>query len=194
MLPAILAGLALLVASGFKTNGKERVNLSQISAASPPENFYSLSVKTLDGKQTIKLSDYKGKKILFVNVASECGYTPQYQDLQKLHERYKDTLVIIGLPCNQFGGQEPGSAEQISDFCKKNYGVTFLLTEKIEVKGDHQHPIYQWLCKKENNGKGDYEVKWNFNKFLVSETGELLGYFGSRVTPFDSELIELIEK
>lgn len=190
----IMSALALLVATGCKSTGGENMNVSNIKSSAEMKNIYELSIKSLDGTKDIKLSEFKGKKILFVNVASECGYTKQYEDLQKLHEKFKDNLVLIGLPCNQFGGQEPGSAEEIQTFCKKNYGVTFLLTEKIEVKGDKQHPIYQWLTKETENGKGNYEVGWNFNKFLVNENGELMAYFGSRTKPLDTELVSLIEK
>lgn len=158
------------------------------------KSFYDLSAKAIDGTTLIKMDAFKGKKILIVNTASECGYTPQYEGLQKLSEQFKDKLVIIGFPCNQFGGQEPGNSEEISTFCKKNYGVTFQLTEKVDVKGSGQHPIYQWLCQKSNNGVGDYEVKWNFNKFLISETGELLGYFPSSVKPNAEQLINAINK
>lgn len=159
----------------------------------PVKSFYELSIKGIDGKD-IRFSSFKGKKILCVNVASECGYTPQYSDLQKLHEKYKDKLVIIGFPCNQFGGQEPGSGEEIQSFCKKNYGVSFLLSTKIDVKGDKQDPVYQWLTQKELNGKDNYTVKWNFNKFLLNEKGELMQYFPSAVKPFDKDLVSLIEQ
>jgi glutathione peroxidase len=158
------------------------------------KSFYDLTIKSLDGKETISFSTYKGKKILCVNTASECGYTRQYEGLQKLAEQYKDKLVVIGFPCNQFGGQEPGSSEEIDKFCKKNYGVTFPLTEKIDVKGKNQHPVYQWLCQKSNNGVGDYDVKWNFNKFLIDENGNLAGYFPSSVKPESEELKAAIAK
>lgn len=158
------------------------------------KKFYDLKVKTLDGKQTLNLAAYKGKKVLCVNTASECGYTKQYEGLQKIAEQYKDRLVVIGFPCNQFGGQEPGSTEEIDKFCKKNYGVTFPLTEKIDVKGDKQHEVYQWLCQKNNNGFGDYEVKWNFNKFLIDENGNLIGYYPSSVKPESEELAKAITK
>lgn len=157
-------------------------------------SFYDLSVPNLDGTDTIRFANYKGKKILCVNVASKCGYTYQYEDLQKLHEKYADKLVIIGFPCNQFMGQEPGTPEEIETFCKKNYGVTFTLSEKIDVKGDNQHPVYQWLTKKEFNGKDNYTVGWNFNKFLIDENGDLVAHFGSKTKPFDAELVSLIEK
>jgi len=157
------------------------------------KSFYDLSITGIDGK-TINFFELKGKKVLCVNVASECGYTPQYSDLEKLQTKYKDKLILIGFPCNQFGGQEPGNNETIQRFCKEKYGVHFLITDKIEVKGNNQHPVYQWLTQKELNGKGDYEVKWNFNKFLISEKGELIQYFPSAVKPFDQILISLIEK
>lgn len=158
------------------------------------QSFYDLKILSLDEEKTLDFSEYKGKKVLCVNVASKCGYTYQYEDLQKLHEKYKDKLVILGFPCNQFMGQEPGTAEEIETFCQKNYGVTFQMTEKIDVKGDNQHPVYQWLTQKENNGKDDYKVGWNFNKFLIDENGNLVAHFGSRTKPFDDELVKLIEQ
>jgi len=147
------------------------------------KNFYDYSLKSLDGKRLLQMSDFKGKYVLCVNVASECGYTRQYEGLQKLQDKFKDKLVIVGFPCNQFGGQEPGTAEEIQSFCKKNYGVSFPLAEKIEVKGAGQHPIYQWLCKQELNGKASNSVKWNFNKFLIGPDGQWLAYFGSGTDP-----------
>lgn len=151
-----------------------------------------ISLRTLD-IQSINLADFKGKKILFVNTASKCGYTGQYADLEKLSKEYKENLVIIGTPCNQFGGQEPGSAEEIGAFCEKNYGVTFLLTEKLDVKGANQHPLYKWLTTETENGLSDFEVKWNFNKFLINEKGQLTHYFGSGTKPYDAELIAAIK-
>lgn len=151
-------------------------------------DFYSLGLLSANGKDSIKLSDFKGKKILIVNVASECGYTPQYKDLQALSEKYAEKLVIIGFPCNQFGGQEPGTEDEIVSFCQKNYGVTFPISQKGDVKGAQQHPLYQWLTQKSMNGKDDYSVKWNFNKFLISETGELLSYFPSSTKPLSEDI------
>ena len=151
-------------------------------------SIYDLTIKEITGAKTIELNDYKGKKLLLVNVASECGYTPQYKELQELSETYKDKLVVIGFPCNQFGGQEPGSGREIKSFCEKNYGVTFLITQKIDVKGENQHPIYHWLTNKSSNGVDDYAVKWNFGKFLVSENGTLLGYFPSMTKPMSDEI------
>jgi glutathione peroxidase len=137
--------------------------------------------------------DFKGKYVLCVNVASECGYTPQYADLQKLAEKYADKLVVIGFPCNQFMGQEPGTAEDIQTFCKKNYGVTFPLSQKISVKGEDQHPIYQWLTTKSLNGVSDATIKWNFNKILVDPNGNWLKHFGSGVNPLSEEIGSLIK-
>jgi glutathione peroxidase len=160
----------------------------------PPKSFHELSIKSLDGKSVIKFSDFKGKKVLCVNTASECGFTPQYTELQKLSDKYKGSLVVIGFPCNQFGGQEPDDAAKIGQFCKARYGVTFLLTEKIDVKGDNQNDVYKWLSNKEYNKLKDVNVRWNFGKFLIDENGKLIEYFPSQVTPMDAQITALIEK
>lgn len=160
--------------------------------ASGPISFYELRVGGLNGG-TLQMADFKGKYVLCVNVASNCGYTPQYTDLQTLSEKYRDKLVVIGFPCNQFMFQEPGSASDIAQFCERNYGVTFPLSEKIDVKGKDQHPIYQWLTQKKLNGTGDADVSWNFNKFLVSPKGEWLAHFGSKTEPLSTELTSLIK-
>ena len=123
-----------------------------------------------------------------VNTASQCGYTPQYASLQKVYSQYKDKLVIIGFPCNQFGGQEPGTNAEIVEFCEKNYGVTFPLADKVDVKGTDQSSIYQWLTQKTKNGVLDATIGWNFNKFLLDENGKMLAYFPSNVKP-DSDAI-----
>lgn len=153
----------------------------------PKANIYDIEIEDISGTK-IDLTDFQGKKILFVNVASECGFTSQYKDLQQLHEDYKDKLVIIGLPCNQFGGQEPGSEQQIMSFCERNYGVEFLMTEKIDVKGKNQHPLYAWLTKKEINGVKDSSVKWNFQKYLVDENGRFVDYYLSMTKPMSSKI------
>ncbi len=168
-----------LILSSIFVNAQEQT--------SPKNSIHSLSIKSIDGKK-INLSDFKGKKILFVNVASECGFTKQYKDLQALHEKYQDKLVIIGFPCNQFGGQEPGTANQIQTFCQLNFGVEFLITEKINVKGDEQNPIYTWLTKKELNGKKNSSVKWNFQKYLVDENGEFIDYYYSITKPLSTRI------
>lgn len=151
------------------------------------QSIHSFKVKSIDGGQ-IDFSKYKGKKIMVVNTASKCGYTPQYESLQKVYNQYKDKLVIIGFPCNQFGGQEPGSNAEIVEFCQKNYGVNFPLADKVDVKGGTQAPIYQWLTQKTKNGVLDASISWNFNKFLLDENGKMLAYFPSNVKP-DSDAI-----
>ncbi len=154
---------------------------------SAPKPLYDIAINSLQGK-SIDLSTYKGKKILFVNVASKCGFTPQYKDLQKLHDEYQEKLVIIGVPCNQFGKQEPGNSDEIQEFCELNYGVSFLITEKVAVKGNHQHPLYTWLTKKIENGRKNSSVKWNFQKYLVDEHGELIDYYYSITSPTSSKI------
>ena len=155
-------------------------------------SFHDLTVNAIDGK-VMNMADYKGKYVLCVNVASKCGYTPQYEDLEKLYQQYQGKLVIIGFPCNQFLGQEPGTSEEIVSFCQKNYGVTFPLTEKIDVKGKNQHGVYQYLTQNALNGVADGNVKWNFHKFLISPEGEWLAEFPSGVKPLDAELTSLIK-
>lgn len=151
----------------------------------------NISINDLEGSK-VDIQSLKGKKVLFVNVASKCGFTSQYKDLQALSEKYKEKLVVIGLPCNQFGNQEPGSSEEIATFCEKNYGVTFLITEKIDVKGGNQHPLYKWLTNKEENGKVDAGVKWNFQKYLIDEDGKMIDYFMSSTKPLSSKIIDLL--
>jgi glutathione peroxidase len=143
------------------------------------------------GGETINFEEFKGKYILIVNVASACGYTPQYAHLQELYDNYKDKLVIVGVPCNQFGGQEPGTAAEIQKFCKVRYGVTFPLTQKVDVKGKNQHEIYKWLTDKSLNGVQDSKVTWNFQKYLINPQGHLLNVYPSSASPFD--VITVIE-
>lgn len=152
------------------------------------KNIYDFKVASLD-EGTINFADFKGKKILIVNTASECGYTPQYKDLQALYEKFKDKLVIVGFPANNFGGQEPGSATEIKAFCEKNYGVSFLMAAKVSVKGSDMAPIYQWLTSKAANGVLDAEIGWNFNKFLIDENGKMVAHFPSKVKPMDEAII-----
>ena len=159
------------------------------STTNAQESVYDIKINSITGEE-IDLHDFEGKKILFVNVASDCGFTKQYKGLEELHQLYKDKLVIIGLPCNQFGGQESGTEEEIVQFCEINYGVSFFLTEKIEVKGEGIHPLYKWLCTKEINGKSNSTVKWNFQKYLVDEKGEFVNYFYSTTKPLSSNIID----
>jgi glutathione peroxidase len=149
-------------------------------------------VKSIDGG-TIDFSKFKGKKILVVNTASKCGYTPQYEALQKVADQYKDKLVIVGFPANNFGAQEPGTDGEIVEFCKKNYGVTFPLASKISVKGDDTAPIYKWLTSKTENGVLDATISWNFNKFLLDENGKMIAYFPSKVTPDSEEITKYLK-
>jgi glutathione peroxidase len=153
--------------------------------------LYDFKVPGLDGS-TIDFSKYKGKKVLIVNTASECGYTPQYADLQKLYEAHKSNLVIVGFPANNFGGQEPGTNTEIKEFCKKNYGVTFPMAGKVSVKGDDIHPIFKWLTTKSENGVLDAEIKWNFTKFLLDEKGKLIAVFPSKVNPNSEEITKYL--
>jgi len=154
-------------------------------------SIYDIAITSLEGK-TIDLNDFKGKKILFVNVASKCGFTSQYKNLQKLHDTYGEKVEIIGIPCNQFGSQEPGTAAEIKEFCTKNYGVSFLMSEKSQVKGANQHPLYKWLTNKSENGIKDSNVSWNFQKYLVDENGKLMQVFKSGVSPMDASITSLL--
>ena len=157
-----------------------------------PKPLYDIKLNGLNGKPII-LSEFRGKHLLFVNVASKCGFTPQYKDLQELHDKYKDNLVIIGLPCNQFGKQEPGNAKDIESFCEVNYGVTFLISEKLDVKGSNAHPLYKWLTQKSKNGVSSSTVKWNFQKYLVNTNGELIDYFFSTTKPTSSKITKYLK-
>ena len=155
-------------------------------------NVYDIKINDLDGNP-INLEKFKGKYLLFVNVASKCGFTKQYADLQELYDLYIDNLMVIGVPCNQFGAQEPGSSDEIQTFCKKNYGVTFLMTEKILVKGNNQHPLYNWLTNKSLNGVKNSTVKWNFQKYIVDKDGNLIDYFYSMTRPLSSKITKIIK-
>ena len=156
------------------------------------KSIYEIKINDIWG-DAIELNDFKGKYILFVNVASECGFTGQYKDLQKLHEEYGSKLVVIGVPCNQFGGQEPGESHEITAFCTEKYSVTFLMTEKIEVKGSNQHPLYKWLTDKNSNGMKNSTVRWNFQKYLVDPSGNLIDYWYSITQPLSQKIIKHIK-
>lgn len=160
----------------------------------PSTSFYSLKI-TLNNGEELDFASLKGKKVLLVNTASKCGYTPQYEGLEKLYEKYKDQLVIIAFPANDFANQESGSNEEIAQFCKANYGVTFPIAMKAGViKNEAQQEVFKWLTDKKLNGWNDQAPEWNFSKYLVNENGELVSYFKSSVKPFDSQIISLIEK
>ena len=159
----------------------------------PEQSFFDLTATDIHG-QPAPMSQWRGSKVLVVNTASECGNTPQYAQLQEIWESYKDKgLVIVGFPCDQFGGQEPGDEGQIEAFCQKNYGVTFPLMSKVEVKGANKHPVYQWLTEKRLNGRMDVEVTWNFQKFLIDENGQLVTTVAPGPDPTDDAIMNWIE-
>jgi len=150
--------------------------------------FYDLKFKSIEGKE-IDFSIYKGKKILIVNTASECGYTPQYMELQELHEKHENKITVLGFPSNDFGAQEPGSNEQIVSFCQKNFGVTFQLFEKSDVIGENQNVVYKWLTDKNQNGWNEEKPTWNFFKYLINENGELVKTIGAATSPLSNDVI-----
>jgi len=158
-----------------------------------PDSFYDFKMESIDGKM-ISFDQFKGKKVLVVNVASKCGFTPQYEDLQKLHELYGNKVAVLGFPANNFGNQEPGSNEEIALFCSANYGVTFQMFEKISVKGDDMDPLYQWLSNEKYNGWNNEAPSWNFCKYLVDEEGKLIAFFPSKVKPLSDELLAKINE
>ena len=167
-------------------------NNTNLKSKKPNIFPFESTIKSIDGS-SINFESFKGKNILFVNVASKCGFTKQYESLEKLSRLYKNDLVVIGFPSNQFGQQEPGTHDEIIQFCKSNYGVTFLMTEKILVKGDNIHPIYNWLTSSELNGVLDSSVKWNFQKYFINKKGHLVDYFYSTTDPLSSKITNLIK-
>lgn len=188
MLKLSLLGLAALVVLVGTTLSAEAGDKGKVPAA------LNFKMKTLDGKD-IDLGQYKGKVVLFVNVASECGLTPQYKGLQALHKKYAEKgLVIIGVPSNDFGMQEPGSNEEIATFCKKNYGVEFIMLSKVAVKGKEQAPLYKYLTSKETNPKFGGPIQWNFDKFLIGRDGSIVTRFLPNVEPESKNVTDAIEK
>lgn len=158
-----------------------------------PSSIHQFKAKDIDGKM-IDFSQFKGKKLLIVNTASQCGFTPQYKDLEALYQKYKDkNFMIIAFPCNDFGNQEPGDAAEIKSFCQKNYGVSFMVMEKVKIKGENISPIYQWLTQKEKNGVKSSTVMWNFQKYLIDENGHLVDYFSSMTNPLSEKITNWIE-
>ena len=178
----------ILLTSCAQSKNNQIKSMSTDQTTEVAKSIHSFSVKALDGSN-INFADYKGKKILIVNTASECGYTPQYKELETLYEQNKTKLVIVGFPANDFGAQEPGTNTDIKNFCEKNYGVTFPMAEKIAIKGNDIAPIYKWLTSKAENGVLDAEVKWNFNKFLLDEEGHVIAKFDSGTNPLSEEII-----
>lgn len=170
--------------------GTNTKKLNNESTKSPVVSFYDLSATQIDGKE-LKFADFKGKKLLLVNTASDCGYTHQYADLQKLYERFRDKLVVIGFPSNDFKEQEKGTDEEIAQFCQKNYGVTFPIMKKsVVIKSAEQNPVYQWLTDASKNGWCNQQPSWNFSKYLVDENGVLTNYFDPSVAPLSNEITD----
>ena len=157
------------------------------------ESFYDLKINSIEGK-IIDFNSFKGKKVLIVNVASNCGFTSQYEALESLYQQFKESLVVLGVPCNQFGGQEPKNEKEIKEFCKNNYGVSFLMSEKINVKGKDKHELYEWLTDKNKNGSINSSVRWNFQKYLVNEDGGLINYFYSTTSPTSTKITSIIKQ
>lgn len=159
------------------------------SAMAQSNNFYELSATTLEG-EAFPFENLRGKRVMIVNTASKCGFTPQYAELEALNQAHGgDDFVILGFPCNDFGNQEPGSAEEIATFCQRNYGVTFTMMEKVHVKGDDTHPVYKWLTSGDLNGVDNHRVGWNFHKFLIDENGHLVASLRSGVGPDSKEVV-----
>ena len=173
-----------------KLTGTNTKKMKNESAKSPVVSFYDLSATQIDGKE-LKFADFKGKKLLLVNTASDCGYTNQYADLQKLYDQFKDKLLVIGFPANDFKEQEKGSDEEIAQFCQKNYGVTFPVIKKsVVIKSAEQNPVYQWLTDSSKNGWCNQQPSWNFSKYLVDENGVLANYFDPSVSPLSNEITD----
>ena len=181
----ILLGLGLVAWNFYGGISKYDTNTEQSDV-----DFYSLSCKTLEGED-FSFEQLRGKRVLVVNTASKCGFTPQYEELQKLHETYGgESFVILGFPCNDFGRQEPGTSVEIGSFCQKNYGVEFEMMEKVSVKGKDLSEVYVWLNNKSSNGVADHSVRWNFHKFLIDEKGRLMASLKSGVKPLSKDITD----
>jgi glutathione peroxidase len=197
--PLFIALLVLVVSATIcwrinRVFGKDIIHTPSAKADAAPASPLDFTVKDIDGKET-KLADFKGKVVLMVNVASKCGYTPQYEGLEKLYEKYKDQgFVIIGFPANNFKNQEPGSDEQIKQFCTSKYNVTFPMMSKISVKGDDKHEVYKFLTEQKTAGDFAGEITWNFNKFLIDRNGAIMARFETKTTPQDAGVSGAIEK
>src|SRR5689334_9183822 len=188
-----LIALAVIGAAVVSVVALSRAN-DKTEAATVANSVYDFTMKDIDGKET-NLAQYRGKVLLLVNVASRCGYTPQYEGLEKVYLKYKDRgLVILGFPANNFMGQEPGTNEEIKTFCSLKYNVTFPMFSKISVKGDDMHPLYKYLTDKQSDPEFGGDVKWNFNKFLVGRDGKIIGRFEPAIKPESPEVAQAIEK
>lgn len=188
--------LVLLLAAGAFLqsckNQKNDISQSKMTENTMDKTIYDYKVESLDGKE-INFADFKGKKILIVNTASECGFTPQYADLEKLSKDYSDKLVVVGFPANNFGGQEPGTNTEIGAFCEKNFGVTFPMAAKVSVKGDDIAPIFKFLTEKELNGVKNTSILWNFTKFLIDENGHLIDSYISTTKPTSESITKYLK-
>lgn len=191
---ALSALTLVLISSGFMFkdivkglfSDKNEVATAPANHAAPTKSLYDFTVKSLDGK-SVALSGFKGKKVVVLNTASKCGFTPQYADWEKFYKEHGDKVVVLGFPSGNFANQELGTNEEIASFCQKNYGVSFPMFEKVDVKGDNKSPLYKWLTTKELNGWNDKEPTWNFCKYVINEKGELTNFFASKVKPDDAE-------
>ncbi len=189
LLLIFVIGVGVLLTTSFKAKTKNIIlNTNNIA---PKKSFYELEAISLGGKK-ISFDQYKNKKILIVNVASKCGYTYQYEGLQKLQDIHQDKVIVLGFPANDFFNQESGSNEEIEEFCEINFGITFRMFEKTTTKGRKQSPVYQWLTNKDFNGWNTQRPTWNFCKYLVNEQGELVGFFDSKVKPLSEEITSLL--
>ncbi|MGV9002799.1 glutathione peroxidase [Flavobacterium sp.] len=189
----ILGSFLILASCQNKTQTKTiAMNTETMTETATKETIYQFKVKDLNDKE-FDFASLKGKKILIVNTASECGLTPQYKDLEAIYKKYNDkNFVIVGFPANNFGSQEPGTNKQIATFCQQNYGVTFPMMSKISVKGKDMSKVYEFLTQKSKNGLQDSEVEWNFQKYLINEKGELVKVLSPRVLPTDQEIVDWI--
>ncbi|WP_373496880.1 glutathione peroxidase [Aquiflexum sp.] len=188
----LFAIIAFACTSGIQKQKSDNSQITTLDQLLMEKSIYDFKMKDING-ELVDFSKFKGQKLLLVNVASKCGYTPQYADLQKLHEAHGDKVTIIGFPANNFGGQEPGTNEEIKQFCSENYGVTFKMMDKVSVKGADKDPLFRWLSDKDMNGWNDKEPSWNFCKYFINENGELVKFFPSSVKPMDEEIIKLIQ-
>lgn len=189
MKKTVSVAVALFIFASCFNQSKIRPQSTDIMSTS---SFYDFKMPALESGELIDFRQFKGKKVVLLNVASKCGYTPQYADWEAFNKAHGEDVIVLGFPANNFMGQEPGSNDEIAEFCQKNYGVTFQMFEKISVKGDDQHPLYQWLSRKEENGWNDKAPSWNFCKYVVNEQGELTNFFASGVKPDDAEFRKAI--
>ena len=191
ILPYLLLIFAIGIGALFFSSFKAKNIILNTKNIAPKKSFYELEAISIDGEK-INFDQYKNKKILIVNVASECGYTYQYEGLQKLQDIYQDKVIVLGFPANDFFNQESGSNEEIEEFCETNYGITFPMFKKTTTKGKKQSSVYQWLTNKDFNGWNAQRPTWNFCKYLVNEKGELVGFFNSKIKPLSEEITSLL--